>query len=67
MTRLRTCEGIDMTVIKKNFGEDYLAFLYTEAAPHIGNGLMTLEGSHLHLTRKGLFVSDSIISDLMHV
>lgn len=67
MTRLRTCEGIDMIGIKKNFGEDYLAFLYKEAAPHIENGLMTLEGSHLHLTRKGLFVSDSIISDLMHV
>lgn len=69
MTSLRTCEGIDLKYIKNCFGDDYLKYLLKEANRHIKNGLLTLdqEGGRLILTRKGIFVSDDITADLMHV
>ena len=69
MTSLRTCDGIDLKYIKNCFGDDYLKYLLKEANRHIKNGLLTLdqEGGRLILTRKGIFVSDDITADLMHV
>ena len=69
MTGLRTCEGIDLKRIMERFGNEYAGFLMKEAAPHIKEGRLKLsaDGNHLSLTRKGLFVSDSVMSDLMHV
>ena len=67
MTGLRTREGIDLTQIKETFGEEYYLFLYNEALKHIRQNSLLITGNRLHLTRKGLFISDSIMSDLMHV
>ena len=69
MTSLRTCEGIDINYIKENFSIEYYEYLRKESEPHIKNKLLTLsdDGRRIHLTRKGLFLSDGIMSDLMHV
>lgn len=67
MTGLRTKEGIDLDMIKETFGEEYRSFLLREAKKHISQNKLAISGSRLHLTREGLFVSDGIMSDLMHV
>ncbi len=69
MTRLRTAEGIDLNKLKADFGKNYLSFLLREAEPHIRGGRLRWdkEKETLSLTRKGIFVSDGVMSDLMHV
>lgn len=69
MTGLRTCEGVDLKEISERFGNEYAEYLMREAAPHIRGGRLQLsaDGNRLSLTREGIFVSDSVMSDLMHV
>ena len=69
MTSLRTCDGIDLEYIKTNFSEKHHEYLRKESEPHIKNGLLeyTDNQKRLKLTRKGIFLSDSIMSDLMYV
>ena len=69
MTRLRTKEGIDLGMIRRKFGREYSDFLMREAGRHVTGGLLHMDENRqtLSLTRRGLFVSDSVMSDLMHV
>lgn len=69
MTSLRTREGIDLEGIRDKFGTDYLEFIEREARKHVESGLLRYDdgGKRLALTRKGIFVSDDIMADLMHV
>lgn len=67
MTGLRTREGVDLAMIKDTFGEEYYTFLNNEAQKHIRQNRLAITDNRLHLTREGLFISDSIMSDLMHV
>lgn len=68
MLRLRTCEGIDLAELARRFGDDGLDFCLNAANHYIGDGLLERTPcSHLRLTRRGLFVSDMIMSDLMRV
>lgn len=62
-TALRTCEGIDIT----SLNDEYRSYLLQAAKRNIDNGLLALGDNHLRLTRKGLFVSDAIMSDLVKV
>lgn len=62
-TALRTREGIDTRCLDK----EYKDYLLQNARRNIDNGLLTLDDHHLRLTRKGLFVSDAIMSDLIKV
>ena len=61
MTRLRTCEGIDIS------NAPFRQQLLRDAEKHLRGGLLILDGNRLRLTRKGLFVSDMVMSDLMRV
>ena len=69
MTRLRTIEGISISEINRTFGSEYTDYILRESQKHIDAGLLKLDTAtnHLHLTRKGLYVSDTVMSDLMHV
>ena len=69
MTRLRTAEGILLDDIHHSFDKEYVDFLLHESEKHIKEGFLYLSpnGKRLRLTKKGLFVSDSIMADLMHV
>ena len=66
---LRTCEGIDLNTLS----EKYLDYCMKNARRYIDDGLLELsivgdaESPTLHLTRRGLFVSDMVMSDLMMV
>lgn len=68
MLRLRTCEGIDLTRLAEDFGSERLSICLTSAKRYIDEGLLErTAGNHLRLTRRGLFVSDMIMSDMMIV
>ena len=62
-TTLRTCEGLPLT----NLTTTDRQFVLNAARPHIDKGFLVIDGNHLHLTQKGLYLSDNIMSDLMQV
>ncbi len=62
-TALRTREGIDLSVLEK----PYQTYLKELATPHIRRGHLVLKDGCLALSRSGIFISDSIMADLMKV
>ena len=62
-TALRTSDGIDLTAISPTY-KDYLMSC---AAPYIQQQMIEIKADKLRLTRRGLFVSDMIMGDLMKV
>lgn len=67
MTALRTSRGLYLKDVETSFGQELKEYLMTNALPHLQEGRLTMENNYLRLTRKGLFVSDSVMSDLMYV
>lgn len=67
MTRLRTSAGIDLGRLKEQFGESRLNYCMSLALPYLQDGCLCedKERNTLSLTRKGLFVSNQIMADLM--
>lgn len=63
MTALRTCEGIDLSTLSA----EYQTYLMRLAKPLQQQGLLIEDNGWLHLTRDGIYVSDSVMSDLMKV
>ena len=66
---LRTCEGIDLNTLPKKYRD----YCMKNARRYLDDGLLELSvvgnltSPTLHLTRRGLFVSDMVMSDLMMV
>jgi oxygen-independent coproporphyrinogen-3 oxidase len=61
---LRTREGLDLT----RLSEDYRDYCLRNAQRFLDDGqLQVTQAQTLTLTRKGLFVSDMIMSELMKV
>lgn len=67
MTGLRTESGISLNHIKETFGNVRLAYLLENAEMSIHNGLLMRNNSILKLTKSGIYVSDSVMSDLMYI
>lgn len=63
MTALRTCEGIDLD----RLDHQHRAFLMEAAKDYLSRGLLIMKGNHLCLTRLGINISNTIMSDLMDV
>jgi oxygen-independent coproporphyrinogen-3 oxidase len=63
MLSLRTKEGLDLLTLS----EAERNYLLPLAEKYLDEGLLTRADNHLRLSRKGLFVSDMIMSDLMKV
>ena len=63
LTALRTCEGIELA----SLSAAYRTYLMHLALPLQRQGLLEEKGGWLHLTRKGIYVSDSVMSELMKV
>jgi oxygen-independent coproporphyrinogen-3 oxidase len=61
-TALRTSDGLDLTTLP----DSYRSYCLQEAQRFLNDGLLRLHDNHLILTRKGLFVSDYILSDLIY-
>ena len=66
-TSLRTCEGLDLGNLAESFGHEALNALMASAGTHLRRGLLEKADGRLRITRKGLFVSDDVMSDLMRV
>ena len=62
-TALRTARGIYLP----SLCADRRNYLMQNARRHIENGLLAVEADRLHLTRQGLFVSDTVMSDLIYI
>lgn len=61
MLGLRTCEGVDLSALS----DDERNYCIQEAQPFLGDDILLLTDNRLVLTRKGLFVSDYVMSSLM--
>ena len=62
-TALRTSDGLDITTLKEKFQR----YCLKEAERFLSDELLRKEGNRLVLTRKGLFVSDMVMSGLIYV
>ena len=67
MTSLRTRWGISPEEMKRKFGTALWQYCLRNAAPYLDSGKLERADDRLRLTRKGIFVSDGIISDLMYI
>ena len=62
-TALRTSDGLNITTMPEKFQR----YCLKEAERFLSDGLLRKEGNRLVLTRKGLFVSDMVMSGLIYV
>lgn len=60
-TALRTCDGIDIGSLPQRHRD----FILKASQKHIALGNLTLDNGIIRLTRQGLFISDSIMVDLI--
>jgi len=65
ITRLRMMKGIDLNELTVLFGESRKMYCLQQAQRHIVNGFLQIKDNYLQLTRKGIFISDGIMCDLM--
>ena len=74
ITSLRTSDGLNLSELKRKFGQSLTDYCLQAAAVHLRNGQLEItekkeqapEGL-LKLTRRGIFLSDGIMSDLLYV
>jgi oxygen-independent coproporphyrinogen-3 oxidase len=67
ITRLRTMQGLDLRELRTVYGSAMEDYCLQNASKSLRSGTLELVGDRLRLTRKGLFVSDSVMSDLLEV
>ena len=68
LTRLRTRDGLPLDWFKENFQEKYIKYMLNAAAEHIERGTLTrTSNDSIRLTKKGIFISDAIMRDLIFV
>ena len=60
-TALRTSDGIDLGSLSESDRE----YILKASAKSIEQGNLIIENNHLHLTRKGLFISDAVMVELI--
>ncbi len=64
-TSLRTREGLDLAALERDFGAARLAEIRKAARRHLAGGLLEEAQGRLRLTRRGIFLSNLVMSDLM--
>ena len=67
LTSIRTCWGMSLSKLRSEFGQELYRYCMRMAKPHVDQGVLENSEGVLRLTRKGIFVSDGIMSDLMWV
>lgn len=66
-TALRTRVGVDLAELRGRFGDKRCDRLLSQARKYVDGGRMKVVDGRLCLTRDGIYISDSIISDFMIV
>lgn len=67
MTGLRTMWGCNLNILNEKFGHEMLNFCLKLAEPHIENGHLINKENILYIVPEAIFISDTIMSDLMKV
>lgn len=67
MTSLRTAKGISLSRLQSDFGEKKRSYCLKSAAPFFKNGALEETNGTLRLTESGIFISDSVMAELMWV
>ena len=67
LTSIRTAWGMPLSKLRSDFGGELYRYCMRMAKPHLEQGVLEIGEDVLRLTRKGIFVSDGIMSDLMWV
>lgn len=67
ITTIRTMWGTPLEKLKQTFGNELWEYCRKMAAPYLQNGKLEEYDGALRLTREGIFISDSIMSDLLWV
>lgn len=62
-TALRTSDGIDLSTLQSQYRE----FVLEQSDKFIKGGLLELHDGHIRLTRRGLYISDMIMRDLIKI
>jgi len=66
-TALRTKEGICLSDVERKFGRAFLDDMMENSQPHLDAQRLVVERGFLHLTLKGIALSDMVMSDLVRV
>jgi oxygen-independent coproporphyrinogen-3 oxidase len=64
MTRLRTTWGVDLNVVRNEYGVDLLSSEKESITQWVEEGLMMIDNNTIKLTTEGLLKADRIASDL---
>ena len=68
LTRLRTYDGLPLEWFRAKFHKKYITHMLNSAAEHIARGTLSHSNDDcIRLTKKGIFISDAIIRDLIYV
>lgn len=67
ITTIRTVWGTPIEKLKLEFGNEWWEYCLKMATPYLKNGKLEIHDNTLRLTRDGIFISDSIMSDLLRV
>ncbi len=67
ITSIRTCWGMPLSRLRTEYGEELYNYCLRMAKPHIDEGVLEIREGVLKLTRRGIFISDGIMSDLLFV
>lgn len=67
ITTIRTMWGMQLDVLKEQFGTKLYNYCLRMAQPHLSQGTLELSNGVLKLTGKGVFISDGIMSDMLWV
>lgn len=67
ITTIRTVWGTPIEKLKQEFGNELWEYCRKMSAPYLENGKLEMHEGALRLTREGIFISDSIMSDLLWV
>lgn len=67
ITSIRTMWGIPLDKLEKDYGTELLQYCRKMAAPYLKTDKLTEQDGYLRLTREGIFISDSIMRDLLFV
>lgn len=67
LTGLRTMWGISISDLRSRFGDKMLEYCTLNIQKHLLSEDVFIDGDHYKISRQGIFISDSIMSDLMYV
>lgn len=67
ITTIRTVWGTPIEKLQQTFGHELWEYCRKMATPYLENGKLEVHDGALRLTREGIFISDSIMSDLLWV